>query len=115
MKCCFKKCLSPLKAALAPSLNFDHSAITAQAAALKDQAATLFAKADDLANFTVERTQGFNMLDFAVLKICLLSFGLWLGSKFADFLKRYRLFLFLGFLFSYVYLIWRIFLSDQGE
>ena len=35
------------------------------------------------------KARGFSMFDFAVFKICMLSFGLWLGACFAKFFKKF--------------------------
>lgn len=68
-----------------------------------------------VAEFFMKRVAAFSIMDFAVLKLCLLSFGLWLGSCFAKYLKKFRVFLLISFLISYVFLIWRIFESDKEQ
>lgn len=111
MKCCLKEYLTPIRTYLDPS-RIDRDAIAAQASAMKAQAFDLLDRADDLANYSVEQARGFSLLDFAVFKVCLLSLGIWIGSQFSKFFKRFRVFVFLGFIASYVYLIWRLFLRD---
>lgn len=63
--------------------------------------------------FLVEKARGFNVFDFAVLKLCLLSIGLWLGSTFFKFFRRFKGIIALSFVVSYIFLIWRIFFRDQ--
>lgn len=112
MKCC--KYLSAARTYLDPS-RIDRDAIAAQAATMKAYSGELAARADDLLNYSMEKARSFSILDFAVFKICLLSFGIWLGSQFSKFFKRFRVFVFLGFVASYIYLIWRLFLRDAED
>ncbi|MGN1007706.1 MAG: hypothetical protein ACI4PV_02075 [Butyricicoccus sp.] len=112
MKCC--KYLSSVRTYLDPS-RIDREAIAAQAAAMKTYAGELAARADDLLNYSMEKARGFSILDFAVLKLCVFSFGVWLGAQFSKFFKRFRVFIFLGFVASYIYLIWRLFLRDAED
>ncbi len=109
------KCnLSSLRTYFSPA-RIDRDAITAQAALMKEHAAVLTARADDLMHLLLERSRGFSLLDFAVLKVCLISFGIWLGAQFSKFFKRFRVFVFLGFIASYIYLIWRLFLRSTDD
>ena len=61
----------------------------------------------------VSKAHGFSMFDFAVFKICMLSFGLWLGACFAKFFKKFRGVLFVAFAATWMYLFWRIFFDDE--
>lgn len=106
--------LSSFRTYFDPS-RFDRDAIAAQAAMMKDHAAALTARADDLLNYLMETAHRFSVLDFALFKVCLLSLGIWLGSQFSKFFKRFRVFVFLGFIASYVYLIWRLFLREADD
>ncbi len=63
----------------------------------------------------VERMRGFSLLDFFVLESCLLSLGLFIGTHLSKWLKKCRVFIFFGFIVSYIYLIWRVFLRDDCD
>lgn len=112
MKCCLKEYLLPLYKRFDPS-RIDRNALAAQAAALRTQAGELLAHANHFAAYSMEKARGFSMLDFAFLKVCLLSVGIWMGSQFSRFFRRFRIVVFLGFVVSYIYLIWRLFLRDE--
>ncbi len=66
-----------------------------------------------LIKFIIARVRDFSIFDFALMKLCLISFGLYLGSKFAAFFKKFRIVLFMWFIFSSLYMIWRIFISED--
>lgn len=70
-------------------------------------------KASVFLEFAMKKAHGFSVLDFAMLKICLISLGLWLGARFSGFFRRFKGVLFLGFILSYVFLIWRIFFLED--
>ncbi len=80
-----------------------------------EYAGTASSRASDFVQYLLDRARGFSAFDFAVCKVCLLSLGLWLGTLFASFFKRFRVFIFLGFIFSYLYLIWRVFLRNDND
>ena len=65
--------------------------------------------------YALEKSRSFNILDFAVFKFGLVSLGLWLGATFSGFFKKFRGVLFLGFIVSYIFLIWRIFFREDGN
>ncbi len=66
-----------------------------------------------LIKFVVARAKDFSALDFALLKLCLVSFGLYIGSKFAEFFKKFRFVLLISFFISYIYMLWRIFIRED--
>lgn len=70
-------------------------------------------RAGALIDYSAERARGFSILDFAVLKLCLVTFGVWLGSQFSKLFGKFRHVIFATFILSWVYLIWRIFLRDE--
>lgn len=113
MKCCFQKYAEPLERCWDSVKSIDRDALAAHAMQLRDQAGELVMRADDAVNYSVERAKEFGIFEFAMLKICLISLGLWLGSVFASFFKRFRVVLFIGFVASYIYLIWRLFFRDE--
>lgn len=112
MKCC--KSLSSLRRFFDPS-RINCEALAAQADAWKGRAGELAARAGDLADYSAERARGFTLFDFSIYEFCLLSLGVWIGSRFARFFKRFRALVFLGFLASWVYLIWRVFLRRDDD
>lgn len=65
--------------------------------------------------FLMKRAETFEVEDFAALKICLVSFGLLLGSTFSKFFKRLSPLIKVVFVLSYVFLIWRIFFQPQED
>lgn len=66
-----------------------------------------------LVKFIVARAKDFSILDFALLKLCLVSFSLYIGSKFAEFFKKFRFILFISFIFSSIYMLWRVFINED--
>lgn len=63
--------------------------------------------------FLVARARDFSVLDFALFKLCLISFGICIGSKFAKFFKKFRIVLLISFIVSYAYMIWRVFIRED--
>lgn len=63
--------------------------------------------------FVIARTHDFSLFDFAVLKLCLVSFGLYLGSKFANFFKKFHFIIFISFILSTIYMLWRVFMRKD--
>lgn len=84
----------------------DKDELLAQAGYAKEKAGVFL-------EFAMEKARSFNVFDFAMLKICLLSLGLWLGARFSRFFGKFKGILFLGFILSYVFLIWRIFFQED--
>lgn len=62
---------------------------------------------------SMEKARGFSIFDFAMLKLCLLTLGLWLGSQFTKLFSRFKQVLFITFAFSWVYLMWRVFFHNE--
>lgn len=91
----------------------DRDAVATRLMQAGDWVRTTAIKADDVINYSVERARDFGVLEFAMLKVCLLSFGLWVGSLFASFFKRFRWVLFIGFMVSSLYLIWHLFFRNE--
>lgn len=40
-------------------------------------------------NTTTEKIRGFSLIEFFIYETCLLSFGLWLGTCFSKFFKKF--------------------------
>lgn len=66
-----------------------------------------------LIKFMLARAKDFSLLDFALFKLCLVSFGLYIGSKFAEFFKKFRIVILISFIISYAYMLWRIFIRED--
>ena len=66
-----------------------------------------------LIKFMLARAKDFSLLDFALFKLCLVSFGLYIGSKFAEFFKKFRIVILISFIISYAYMLWSIFIRED--
>lgn len=66
-------------------------------------------------DFLMARARRFSVLDWGMLKLCLVSFGAILGSTFTGFFRRLRPLLMLAFLGAWVYTMWRIFFPCEDE
>lgn len=95
----------------------DQEALQAKAAVVMRSAGTYAEEAkdviSDLTDYSMERVHNFSVLDFAIFKICLMTFGLWLGIQFSAFFKKWKPVILAGFFVSYIYLIWRIFCAQD--
>lgn len=65
--------------------------------------------------YLLTKARTFSVLDFAVFKTCLVCFGAFLATLFSKQAKKFKFLLFIGFLASWVYLIWRIFFQDDAS
>lgn len=70
-------------------------------------------KANFLVQYLLSQARTFGILDFAIFKTCLVCLGAFLAASFSKQAKKFKFLLFIGFLASWVYLIWRIFLQDD--
>ena len=68
-------------------------------------------KAMQAVDYATDRVKAFKPIDMLLFHSALVSFGLLVGTTLANHLKKYKLFLFVGFLCSSAYLIFRIFKS----
>lgn len=93
--------------------NIDRDAIRARAEQMLDYAEGAKNCACRWTDFAMSKAQGFSVFDFAVLKVCLLSLGLWLGACFSRFFGKFRTALFVAFAASWLYLFWRIFFDGE--
>lgn len=89
--------------------NIDREALRARADQMLGYANEAKGAAGRWIDYGMERAKGFSVLDFGVFKLCLFSFGLWLGACFSKFFKKFRGALFVVFAASWLYLFWRIF------
>ena len=93
--------------------DIDRDAIRARAEQMLDYANGAKSCACRWTNFAMDKAHDFSIFDFAVLKVCLLSLGLWLGSCFAKLFQKCRSVLFVVFVASWLYLFWRIFFDGE--
>lgn len=68
-----------------------------------------------LIRYLMKKVQTFSVFDFAVFKMCLICFGGWLATTFIKNAKKWKLVLLIGFLASWVYLIWRLFIQQDDQ
>lgn len=95
--------------------SIDREALRARAEQMLDCANEARNCAARWTDYAMGKAHSFSVFDFAVLKVCMLSLGLWLGSCFAKFFKKFRGALFVLFAASWMYLFWRIFFDCEEE
>ncbi len=61
----------------------------------------------DLINFALERSKKFTVLDWTMIKLTLFSAGALFGIHFAKCLKPWKKVIFVIFIFSYVFTMYR--------
>lgn len=61
------------------------------------------------AQYAMARIKTLELWEFTLFKLCLISFGAWLGAAFSKALKKFKYLFFITFLASCIYFIWRIF------
>lgn len=66
-------------------------------------------------DYTVKKIRAFSLIEFFIYETCLVTFGMWLGSCFSDFFKKFRKVIFVAFAATWVYLVWRVFFDDEDE
>lgn len=74
-----------------------------------------FIKVQDIADKCMDKAKSFDILDFAIFKVCLFSFGAFLGARFSKFSKKFEFVVILTFLLSWSYLIYRIFFQSDDQ
>ncbi len=93
--------------------NIDREALRARAEQLLNYAEGAKDYATRWTEHAVDKAHGFSLLDFAMLGVCLTSFGMWIGSCFSKCLKKVQAVLIGLFAASWVYLFWRVFINDE--
>ncbi|MDO5141771.1 MAG: hypothetical protein Q4D31_01990 [Eubacteriales bacterium] len=93
--------------------NIDREALRARAEQMLDYANDARVQAGHWVDHAATRAQGFSLFDLAIVKLCLLSFGLWLGACFSKFFKKFRGLLFVAFTAGWLYLFWRVFFDHD--
>ena len=95
--------------------NIDREALRARAEQMLRYADDARNQAGRWTDYAVSKAQNFSVFDFAIFKVCLLSLGLWLGTCFSRFFKKFRGGLFVALAASWLYLFWRIFFDCEEE
>lgn len=62
--------------------------------------------------YTTERVNGFGILDWAIFKVCLICFGAWMATLLSKTAQKLKHVFLIGFLATWIYMIWRIFFCD---
>jgi hypothetical protein len=57
-------------------------------------------------------TRNYSIMDFACLKITLISLGILLGAYFSKFFLNFTSFLWIVFIISYIWIMYRTFIKD---
>ncbi|MDD4600735.1 hypothetical protein SDC9_20903 [bioreactor metagenome] len=65
-----------------------------------------------LINKALQSAKMYTLWDYACLKITLLSIGILIGTYFADFFLSHTLLLWITFLVSYFYIMFRTFIAQ---
>ena len=70
----------------------------------------------DCVDTFMEKAKKFTVLDVACLKICLVSFGMFIGSLFSQKAAKWvRPFVFLSFIATFAALIYRVFFEGDAD
>ncbi|MFV0497312.1 MAG: hypothetical protein ACK5L0_03950 [Candidatus Fimivivens sp.] len=72
-------------------------------------------KWDALSLFILRRATEFSIVDWAIFKTCLITFGLMIGAWFARLFKKLAPLLVLVFIISWLYMVWRVFLEEDFD
>lgn len=73
---------------------------------------TIIGEYEKLIDFAMNSVGKFTVMDFAIFKLCLVSLGAILATCFTDFFKKYKVFVIIAFVASYVYLLYRLFADE---
>ena len=68
---------------------------------------------DQLSEYMINRTREFEVIDWAVFKICLVSLGMLIGMHFTRVRKVLSGFLVIVYLTSLLFIMWRIFFPQD--
>ena len=93
--------------------SIDRAALRSRAEQMLHTAGDACDQAGRFMNTTTEKIRGFSLIEFFIYETCLLSFGLWLGTCFSKFFKKFRAIIFEAFAATWLYLLWRVFF-DEG-
>lgn len=70
--------------------SIDRDALRSRAEQMLHTAGNACDQAGRFMNTTTEKIRGFSLIEFFIYETCLLSFGLWLGTCFSKFFKKFR-------------------------
>lgn len=74
-----------------------------------------YEKLNKLVGFMLKSVAHFDIFDWAILKTCLVSFGILIGSMFAKIFKKLAPLMAIIVLASWAYIAWRIFFIEDNE
>ncbi len=77
--------------------SIDRAALRSRAEQMLHTAGDACDQAGRFMNTTTEKIRGFSLIEFFIYETCLLSFGLWLGTCFSKFFKKFRAIIFAAF------------------
>ncbi|MEG1774259.1 MAG: hypothetical protein RR320_05340 [Oscillospiraceae bacterium] len=66
-------------------------------------------------DYMLARSRNFGLADWAMFKLCLVSFGVLIGSTFSNFFKKLRPLMTVLFCAGWVYMVWRVFLCEDDD
>lgn len=72
-------------------------------------------KAIEFMDDAMQRTKKFGILDFAVFKTALISFGVFIGIMFTKPLKKFKIFFLIGYIVSALYLFYRMYVDISED
>lgn len=84
--------------------SIDRAALRSRAEQMLHTAGDACDQAGRFMNTTTEKIRGFSLIEFFIYETCLLSFGLWLGTCFSKFFKKFRAIIFAAFAATWLYL-----------
>ena len=95
--------------------SIDRAALRSRAEQMLHTAGDACDQAGRFVNTTTEKIRGFSLIEFFIYETCLLSFGLWLGTCFSKFFKKFRAIIFAAFAATWLYLLWRVFFDEDED
>lgn len=95
--------------------SIDRDALRSRAERMLHTAGDACDQAGRFMNTTTEKIRGFSLIEFFIYETCLLSFGLWLGTCFSKFFKKFRAIIFAAFAATWLYLLWRVFFDENED
>ncbi|MFI3114888.1 MAG: hypothetical protein R3Y12_01935 [Clostridia bacterium] len=66
-----------------------------------------------LADHALDRVKSFNIFDFTMIKLCLVSIGLVIGSMYNKFIRKNAVFFIFAAVLSYLYLTYKLFFEKE--
>lgn len=69
--------------------------------------------ATEISEIALKKAKTFDIFDFAMFKVCLLSIGTLIGAKFSKSVKKFAPFFVIIAVCSYAYLIYKMFFEEE--